>query len=184
MPVKTQQGFSLIELMVVVVIAAILVGLGMPSLRSTMNRNAIGSEANRLVRSLNFARSQAVNKQQTVTLQHKSATVGDWSDGWIMFTDSAGDGLTAFDPVNDTLIQDSDITTERLSVNDLASVDGFISFEPSGRLNEAAAIQVAVCDAIPRSNRVDGSLITISLVGRTTVTTIAATAKTAATCGP
>ena len=179
---KKQHGFSLIELMVVIVVVGSLTGMAMPSLRATIDRNVVSSETIRLVRSINLARSQAVNKQQVVTLERKSLMAGDWSAGWRTFTDSAGDGLTTFDIATDTLIGDLDITTRSLTVQNLAGAGGFISFFPSGRLNENVPVEIAVCD-LALSDRVDGSLITINLVGRTAVTIIPAATK-AADCFP
>lgn len=180
---KQQRGFSLIELMVVVVMVAILAGLGLPSLRATMDRNAISSEAIRLARSLSFARSQAVNKQQVVTLERKSATNNDWSAGWTIYVDVGGQGNQAFNAGDgDILIQDVDITSSGLTI--LADTDGdnWISFSGAGRLMEAGPVAVAVCDLL-LSDRVDGSLVTVNLVGRTTSTTILAAVK-AGQCTP
>ncbi len=86
-----QHGFNLIELIVVVAIIAILVGLGMPSLQDTIDRNAVKAEATRIARSINYARSKAVNDRSRldVTMQRKSASAAakDWSEGWTIFND-------------------------------------------------------------------------------------------------
>src|SRR5690606_4323840 len=52
-------GFSLIELMVVVAVVAILAVVAYPSLTSVINSNRLSSNANELVASLQYARSEA-----------------------------------------------------------------------------------------------------------------------------
>ncbi|MEE8056238.1 MAG: GspH/FimT family pseudopilin [Pseudomonadales bacterium] len=178
MQAKTQRGFTLIELVVVVLITAILVGLGLPSLRATIDRNAIQSEAKRIATTINLARSQAINNRVVVTLERISTTAGDWSAGWIDFIDSAGDGITSFNAATDTLLGNHVVTTQQLTIRDLGNAPTFISFTMFGRLNQAGPVLVAVCDTT-LSDRVDGSLITVNLVGRVTVTTILAANKAA-----
>lgn len=182
-----QHGFTLIELMIVVVIAAILAGLAMPSLRATMDRNAINAESLRLARSISFARSHAVNRQQVVTLERKGGTSRDWSTGWTIYVDNGGQGNEAINLGDgDTLIQDVDIDAGTITIRADAVAADHISFNPAGRLLGAAGqIDIAVCDAAV-SDRVDGSLLQINLVGRSATTAIDAlpAATKAARCTP
>ena len=183
---RKHQGFSLIELMTVLVITAILIGFGMPSLQATMSRNAITSEVLRLSRSLSFARSEAVNKQQVVTLNKKSATNRDWSEGWTSYTDAGGQGNQAINTADgDLLLQDLTVTASNITMLSNITGNNWITFSPQGRLMEAGPVVLAICDTA-MSDRVAGSLITISLIGRVTSTPIAATpaAAKAAACAP
>jgi len=174
---KKQNGFNLIELMVVLMLMGIVMSVGIPQFNSTIARGNISAESNRLIASINFARSQAVNKQQTVTLARKSANTNDWTEGWTIYTDAGSEGNQAINLADgDILLKDVSTDTSGLSV--LAGTQGnrWISFDPSGRLNENAAVTVAVCND-DLSNGVQGSLLVINLVGRITRSTIAADDK-------
>lgn len=178
-----QQGFNLIELMAVLAIVGIVIAVGVPQLNSTIARGNISAEANRLMASINFARSQAVNKQQVVTLQRKSANVNDWTEGWTIFTDNGGEGNQSINLGDgDTLLKD--ITTDTSGVSLLANNSGnqWISFLPSGRLAEAGGVSVAVCNK-DLTDGLTGSLLEINIVGRVKRSTIEAANK-AVSCAP
>ncbi len=103
---QTAKGFTLIELMVTVAVAAILLTVGVPSFRATVENNRLTAAANELVGALNLARSEAIKRGVRVTVC-KSAdgatctTSSDWEKGWIVFVDLNGDGI--FDDDGDTI---------------------------------------------------------------------------------
>lgn len=57
-----QAGFTLVELMVTVAIAAILLGVGVPSFRTLIENNRIAAASNDVVTALQYARSEAVKR--------------------------------------------------------------------------------------------------------------------------
>lgn len=59
---KRQAGFTLVELMVTVAIAAILLGIGVPSFRALIENNRIAAASNDVVTALQYARSEAVKR--------------------------------------------------------------------------------------------------------------------------
>jgi type IV fimbrial biogenesis protein FimT len=182
MPNKNrQQGMNLVEIMVVLLVIGIIVGAGAPALTSTIARNNIRGETNRLIASLNFARSQAVNKQQVVTLQRKSATSNDWSQGWTIFSDRDANGNEAIElGEGDVLLKDFTPNPASLSILAGANGNNWISFQPSGRLSNA--VQIALCND-DLTDAITGTLLQVSLVGRITTATIAAADK-ATQCSP
>ncbi|HYQ91031.1 MAG TPA: prepilin-type N-terminal cleavage/methylation domain-containing protein, partial [Candidatus Competibacteraceae bacterium] len=50
-------GFTLIELMAIITIAAILLVIGVPSFQETMRNNRVATQANQLISALTLARS-------------------------------------------------------------------------------------------------------------------------------
>ena len=175
---RKQQGYNFIELFAVVLIVAILAGLGIPSLTATLDRRSIAAEADRLVRSINFARSEAVNKQLIVGLEGDAGT--NWSGGWTVYTTTDNLITTAFNPLVDTMINTMAPAGKQASMN--SSVNR-IKYNRFGRLigvPVGTTITIAACDAA-QSLGFNGSLITINAFGRASVTDILPAGK-AGTC--
>lgn len=89
-----QRGFTLLELLVAVSIAAILVGIAVPSLTSFIQNSREDSEADSLISSLGYARSEAVKRDADVTIcasTDGSTCSGStsWGSGWIIETTTA-----------------------------------------------------------------------------------------------
>jgi type IV fimbrial biogenesis protein FimT len=73
-------GVTLVELMVALAVFAILVTIGIPSFTNLVANNRASAAANELLSTLQFARSEAVKRNENIT----AASVGsDWSSqGW------------------------------------------------------------------------------------------------------
>jgi len=73
-------GFTLVELLAVIAIAAILGSLGVPTFRDLLLNQRLAAAANGFVAALNLARTEAIQRSQRV---HVAALNGnDWSTGW------------------------------------------------------------------------------------------------------
>jgi type IV fimbrial biogenesis protein FimT len=87
------RGFSLIELIVVMAIAAVLLGIGVPNLSQYIVSSRLSGASNEFFTALNVARSEAVRRGVQVTLMtNAAANSRDWTSGWTMFVDSNRDG--------------------------------------------------------------------------------------------
>lgn len=62
------QGFTLVELMVTIAVAAILLGIATPSFTSIINNNRLTAAANEMVATLQTARLEAVRRNRSVTV--------------------------------------------------------------------------------------------------------------------
>ena len=90
-------GFTLVELLAVLAIAAILAGTAVPSMRSFIRSVQLTSATNELFAGLTMARSEALKRSGRVALCKSSDgfrcdLTGGWEQGWIVFHDADGDG--------------------------------------------------------------------------------------------
>lgn len=97
---KEPRGFTLIELMVVLAIAAIGLALGLPAFAGALERTRTAGAYHLLTSSLMSARSAAITRRHPVTacpssdgLSCRSDLV--WEGGWIVFLDPQGTGTPA-----------------------------------------------------------------------------------------
>jgi type IV fimbrial biogenesis protein FimT len=87
-----ERGFTLVEAMVVVCIAAVIASLAAPAFTEMMDAHRRISAVNRLVASLHLARSEAIKRNGRVVLCKSPdlaacAGKGGWDQGWIVFHD-------------------------------------------------------------------------------------------------
>jgi type IV fimbrial biogenesis protein FimT len=93
-------GFTIIELMITLVVAAILLAVAAPSFRDIIQNNRLTTEINTLSASLNLTRSEAIKRGSPVTLCKSNdfdaspscVSAANWHDGWIVFDDIDSDG--------------------------------------------------------------------------------------------
>jgi type IV fimbrial biogenesis protein FimT len=86
-------GFSLVELTVVLAVAAVLMGIAVPDLQALIRHQQLKSAAADLFAALGMARSQALARGQVVMLLPRDAAGADWRRGWHVFIDRDGDGI-------------------------------------------------------------------------------------------
>ena len=79
-----ESGFTLVELMVTLALAAILTTMAVPSFTSMTKNNRLTAQANQLVTSLNLARSEAINRRTTINVAATDASnsSNEWGKGW------------------------------------------------------------------------------------------------------
>lgn len=91
---KLQKGFTLIELMVVVVIVGILATIGAPSFSDFINNTRLTSTMTQLNSDLNRARSEAIKRNSWVMVCARGTNTdcgADWNNGWLVCQDSEPD---------------------------------------------------------------------------------------------
>lgn len=89
--ISSAQGFTLIELIVAMSIAAILLAIAVPSYSGSQLNSQLRASANDLVSSINLARSEAIKRGTTVTLCASSDgenCSGAWHEGWLVLREA------------------------------------------------------------------------------------------------
>ncbi len=91
------RGFTLIELVVTLAVAAILATIAIPNFETTIQNNRQVAQINSLLEALNFARSTAIKQggQWTTTVcagTSTGCTGTNWADGWVVFSTSPTGG--------------------------------------------------------------------------------------------
>lgn len=101
---SSSKGFTLIELMVVLFIAAILMGVAVPSFIDMSVRNRLVTTTNDFISTINLARSEAIRRGVPIricgTEDGETCDADAWSSGWLVYADANNDGdLDNTDPV-------------------------------------------------------------------------------------
>lgn len=90
LPTKVK-GFTLLEALVVLVIAAILVSIAVPSYNDSISKSKVNSPYKSLRSSIALAKTEAVsrNRQVVICASTDQASCGtDWNKGWLVFVDT------------------------------------------------------------------------------------------------
>jgi type IV fimbrial biogenesis protein FimT len=172
-------GFSLVELMVVVAMAAILLTLAAPAFSGLVTSIRLSTGINALFSSLILARSEAI-KHNSRAVVCKSAsglactTSGGWDQGWIVFHDANNNA--ALD-VGEALISRVQALPKLIRLIGNSPVSNYVSFTPMGTTSytsgafQAGTLTVCQESAVP----VEARQIVISSAGRPrTVKTVVA----------
>lgn len=96
---RGQWGFTTLELLVVVAIVAIAAALAGPALTLMVRNAMLRSQGMELANALSLARTEAIRLSSNVSVcasTSGAACGGDWSDGWIVRSDTDNDVLRVY----------------------------------------------------------------------------------------
>ena len=152
---KYQQGFTLYELLITMLVVGIVLTVGIPSFSDFTRSSRITSTANDLHSSFYLARSEAARSKSNVTICASANPLGaalcdgaSFDGGWIIFVDLNGDIQRA--GVGENVLRAHPAVDVAINISTNAGADYF-GFAPTGLgrgdVGGLPAVQTAViCD--------------------------------------
>jgi type IV fimbrial biogenesis protein FimT len=159
-------GFTIIEIMMVIVLMAVMVMLAAPSMRTMIISNQIRSFNSALLNDMALSRSESSRRSQRVVMcpstDQTSCTSGAaWTDGWIAFVDADSNGTRNTGGTTEPLLRVKDSSPTSISVSASGVTD--IRFRSIGVVD--AARTLTICPATTGTG-VAGRQISITTLGR------------------
>lgn len=154
------RGFTLLELMVALVVLGIAVSIAVPSFGGLIDRQRIDSSLDVLLRGLNGARQEAVERNRPITI---APPAGGWSGGWRVFIDDNANG--AFDS-GERLLRE-ELQPGPVAVHATSSIASYIRFNAQGEselLN--GGFQAGTFRFCPQDQASEGRMLVMNRVGR------------------
>lgn len=142
---KKARGFTLLELLITITIAAILTAVAIPSFEGIIRNNRALTNANDFLTALMFTRNEAIKQglasRVVICPGTETGCSGTtWKNGWVIFVDNDRDAQ--FNG-NDVLLR----THEGLSGEDdltvnFAGMSTYISYTPDGSARMVGAVGI------------------------------------------
>lgn len=144
---QSSAGFTLVELMIALVVAAVLIGIGVPTFGTLISQNRVRTTTMDLQSAISLARSEALKRNRTVVLNPAG---GGWSTGWVIPSPTPDEP----DILNHVQASGTDITGPL----------GAVSFSASGRATAPADFEITA----PSGTGSNAHCLRLGLDGRAT----------------
>jgi len=151
-----RNGFSLIEVIVTMAIAAVVLSIGAPGFQSYTQNNRRTIAINEMAIALQLARNSAVSRRVPVTLCKSPNGIhcvtggdsGDWSQGWMMFTNPNHiDGVAGLTAGTEVLLRVHSALHSNTTLTGSGPVVNQVTFVPRGKINNGFGGTITHCDS-------------------------------------
>jgi len=156
---SASRGFSLLELLMTVTLAALVLTLGLPSFGNLVADKRLRAETDALFHAVHLARKASIVRRRVVSLcpssDGRSCDGGaDWSNGWILFADAdrdeqvdEGEDILEVHAVDERVQVDANRPIFTLRATELRATNGTL----------------VICD---RAGRAESRALVVSYTGR------------------
>lgn len=167
-----ETGFTMIELLTAVAIAAVLMVVALPNYQTMIKNNCLTNDTNALVSSFQQARSEAVKRSTTTTITagNPGDASNEWGQGWTITIDEDRNGNGTLDAgedydgdgvlSNSALVRQVNLTCTATTIDEIADATT-IKYTADGSADTHATFDI--CD--DRTGET-GREVTISFTGR------------------
>jgi prepilin-type N-terminal cleavage/methylation domain-containing protein len=163
----TSGGFTLVELLITIAIAATLMAIAIPNFNSFLVSTRVDNEISQLQRLLLSARNTAINAEQTVTICPLNASNicdNNWDNAVSVFIDIDGDKV--YEPANDERL--ISVKAAIASNDKLQYGQNSIIYTPTGSIS--GGVSATPFKYCPKDYADKSRGITVSASGRSYVT--------------
>ena len=136
-------GFTLVEMMIVLAIVAILVGIGLPPFNDSVRDKRLSALTSEFISAVYVARNESLTRRKEISLKPKIS--GRWQSGWTISDDIDAKILHEYTNPNAETMQVLDKTSHAP-----LAVTAF-KFKPNGQVTNAANVSLGevefyICD--------------------------------------
>jgi type IV fimbrial biogenesis protein FimT len=161
---KTQQAFTLIEILVTLAVVAILAVVALPNMQYMLINNRMTTKTNDFISAINYARTEAItNTNRNLQIQPSNYPDNlDWSQGWQIVDDSSNNGWQTVD--DDEILKIFEYNSDKILIKqtegECSTNNPSICYKARGRIQTPYTFQI--CSEEHQSAKA----ITISRIGR------------------
>lgn len=156
-----QQGHTLIECMVALVIISLVLGLAVPSFNQMLHKQALDAARMELVSAIKMTREEAIFRNRAVTLLKRN---GDWSNGWTTMVDLDGNGT--LDTTDIVILQQAGPEGD-INLSGNTPVSNYIRYMPDGTTRlYSGAFQAGTLTLCHATGNLQGIKLVLSSGGR------------------
>jgi len=160
MRIRSAPGFTIIELMMVMVVVGVMVALAGPNIRDLMIRIRVKAAASDLHSSLILARSEAIKRNAGMQIVPVSAA--NWALGWTVKVQTSGDVLSQQQSYENVTFTTTNAAYAAAAVTN-------VTFSGTGRETGSAGAGIAFVIQSPGNPQIKARCVVLDPSGRPAV---------------
>lgn len=172
----SSRGFTLVELVVTLGVAAILLGMAAPSVSQFLQNNRLKSDTFHLLDSIAVARSEAVKRGSQVVICRSAnptaalpvcgGSANTWTTGWFVYANTDPANLD-YQPPADTLLRVGTGIADGVAIKTNGLGNQYLDYASTGATNENGTVLFSICDG---RGGAYGRRISVMRSGRASIT--------------